>query len=364
MSDPALRLLHELKLSQVFDDDQLASVASEVAACQSLSEISRMVSGWITRKLISDFQAKLLLAGRAAELRVGNYILVSPLARGGMGEVFLARQIGQAQLPMAPQVTHSHVNHSPAHENTKQCKFVAIKFLAGSLSQDAKFLRRFERERELLQLLNHRGIVAVIDAGVNGQGVPFIVNEFVPGQSLHEHVATQGRLPWKEAIETIREMLDAIQHAHLAGVLHRDIKPANVMLGPDGRIKLLDFGLGRQLEQQLAGKLTLSGEMLGTVDYVSPEQALEGQATVQSDLYSLGCTLFFCLFGEPPYPRKSPVEVLRAHCFAPLPVLPFNFSGPRELQDILHRMLAKGPQDRFADCQAVRLALDKVLSLW
>ena len=180
-------------------------------------------------------------------------------------------------------------------------RWVAIKLMHRDISSDPDQLERFRREARAVARLNHPHVVTVIDAGED-DGAPYIVFEYVEGETLKDRIKRQGRLPVSEAVAYAIEIGRALECAHEHRLVHRDVKPQNVLIDPDGRAKVTDFGIARSLE---AHGLTAPGRVLGTTDYVSPEQALGHDVTQQSDIYSLGVVLYEMLTGEPPFRAES-----------------------------------------------------------
>ena len=192
---------------------------------------------------------------------------------------------------------------------------VAIKMLHRDISSDPDQLERFRREARAVARLNHPHVVTVIDAGED-EGAPYIVFEYVEGETLKERIRRLGRLPTDEAIAYAIEIGRALECAHAHKLVHRDVKPQNVLIDPDGRAKVTDFGIARSLEVQ---GLTAPGRVLGTTDYVSPEQALGHEVAEQSDIYSLGVVLYEMLTGEVPFKADTQVAVAMKHVREPLP---------------------------------------------
>src|SRR3954469_20120867 len=194
-------------------------------------------------------------------------------------------------------------------------RWVAIKLMHRDISNDPDQLERFRREARAVAQLNHPHVVTVIDAGED-DGNPYIVFEYVEGETLKDRIRRLGRLPVAEAVAYAVEIARALECAHSHLLVHRDVKPQNVLIDADGRAKVTDFGIARSLEAQ---GLTATGRVLGTTDYVSPEQALGHEVTVQSDIYSLGIVLYEMLTGEAPFKADTQVAVAMKHVREPLP---------------------------------------------
>jgi serine/threonine-protein kinase len=231
---------------------------------------------------------------------------------------------------------------------------VAVKALRRELADDPTFLERFRREARAAAALSHPGVAAIYDYGeVDGQ--PFIVMELVEGENLAERVAAGGPLPWQEAFAVGEQVAAALAAAHAHGLVHRDVKPANIMLGRDGRAKVTDFGIAQAAQ---AATLTRTGMVLGSANYVAPEQAKGGHVGPAADLYSLGCVLFEAVTGETPYQGGNAVAIATQHVSAPVP-------DPRELRPdlpaqaaaLILRALRKQPDARFPSGTAMAAAL-------
>jgi CHAT domain-containing protein/tRNA A-37 threonylcarbamoyl transferase component Bud32 len=267
--------------------------------------------------------------------RLGQYEIIGKLGQGGMGAVFKAR-------------------------HTELGKIVALKVLPVQ-QMDEVTVGRFKNEVRAIGKLDHPNIVVAHDAG-EARGMHFLVMELVDGMDLACLVERRGRLPVAEACEAIRQAASGLQHACERGLVHRDIKPPNLMLARDGRVRLLDMGLARSFGETHANTLTAHGSLLGTADYLAPEQWDHPHAAdTRADIYSLGCTLYHLLAGHPPFTGalySTLMRKMRAHQEVPPPPLgDFCPEAPAELVAVVQRMLAKDPAERFAKPAEVAEAL-------
>jgi tRNA A-37 threonylcarbamoyl transferase component Bud32/tetratricopeptide (TPR) repeat protein len=269
-------------------------------------------------------------------IHVGKYEVQEHIASGGMAEVYKA--------------------HDPLHDRP-----VALKVLPDHLSDNPTILERFRREARNAARLSHKNIVRVYEWGHEG-AVHFLAMEFVEGIDLHDHIAERGRLDPQEAWVITVQAARALDHASRQGITHRDIKPSNLLLSfrADNKliVKLADFGLSREIR---AGdfRVTKDGTTVGTVDYMAPEQARDSAlADVRSDIYSLGCTLYHMLAGEPPFPDGGLGERIYKHLQSEVPdVRLFNRLVPFGLWAILKKMLEKDPADRYQSPEELLQAL-------
>jgi WD40 repeat protein len=258
-------------------------------------------------------------------LRHPRYRVLGLLGSGGMGAVYKA-------------------------EHRLMERVVALKVMTRALVGSAATVERFRREFKASARLSHPNIVAAYDAEQAGD-LPFLVMEYVEGTDLARWVAERGPLPAEEACEYVRQAALGLQHAHEHGMIHRDIKPHNLMRTPDGTVKILDFGLARLVAEAGSGQggVTGQGILLGTVDYLAPEQADDArQADIRSDIYSLGCTLYHLLSGRPPFPQGTVVQKIMAHTQRdPLPLDELRPDLPPGLARVVSRLMAKSPDDRY-----------------
>ena len=266
-----------------------------------------------------------------------RYELHRKLARGGMSDVYLARD----QLLDRP---------------------VAVKVLFPEYAKDETFVERFRREAKAAANLNHPNIVAIYDWGQQG-GTYFIVMEYVEGRSLSEIIRTDGPLHPRRAAEITADVAAALGFAHRNGVVHRDVKPGNILITPSGQVKVADFGIAQAVSGGAdQSNLTQAGSVMGTATYFSPEQAQGKPVDPRSDLYSLGCVLFEMLTCRPPFSGDTPVAIAYKHVQEPAP-LPstLGIAVPTALEAIVAQMLAKVPADRYASAEDLRADLRNYL---
>ncbi len=246
---------------------------------------------------------------------------------------------------------------------------VAIKTLHSELGREASFRERFRREAQSVAKLNHTNIVSVFDSGedeIDGRSIPYIVMELVDGkplrQILDEDVAQHGAMPTEKALKITGDVLAALAVSHEMGLVHRDIKPGNVMLTKRGVVKVMDFGIARALQSGVTS-MTQTGMVVGTPQYLSPEQALGRGVDARSDLYSVGCMLFELLTGRLPFDGDSPLSVAYQHVQEEPPVpSSINQSLPPAVDALVARALRKNPADRFPTADAMQDECERVAS--
>ena len=296
---------------------------------------ARSCAGTLVRAgLLTNFQAKQLLTGRFRGLVLGTHRILQPIGQGGMGMVYLGE-----------------------HINLK--RKVAIKVLPSDKAKDKLTLERFLREARAAAALAHPNIVRLHDIGENA-GVHYLVLEYVEGHDLQSLMTKTGPLHYAQAADYIAQAAAGLKHAHDKGIIHRDIKPANLILAKDGTVKLLDLGLARSLDD-VADDLTAAlsaGDVAGTADYVSPEQAMCEPTDGRADIYSLGATLYTLLAGHPPF-GGSTQQKLAQHQMKDPPSLTKKIAGriPPALAEVVTRMMAKRPADRYQTAEDVIEAL-------
>jgi serine/threonine-protein kinase len=331
--------LDALRQCRLLADVQLQLLdAQELAAFKQPHELAKDLvrRGWLTR-----FQARHLIRGQGQELCVGPYRLLDRVGEGGMGQVYKAL-------------------HQPMN------RIVALKIVRPDLIADPVTLKRFHREVQAAAYLSHSNIVAVFDASQIGDK-HFLAMEYIDGTDLSALVKSSGPLSIESACDYIRQTALGLHHAHERGLLHRDVKPSNLLVTrnePKGVVKILDMGLARRVpiglsKEEVESGVTIDGTVVGTPDFMSPEQAKNSRAVdLRADVYSLGCTLYYVLTGQPPFPKGTVMEKLLQHQLEePRPVEQVRESIPNDLALIVHRMLAKKPEDRFQSINDVAAAL-------
>lgn len=298
-----------------------------IAAFRAATDGARVSERALARHFIEQgklnrWQAEQLLNGRV-KWNLGPYRILDAIGQGGMGQVFQA-------------------------EHTIMRRLVAIKVLPLSKSTP-EAIQSFRREVQAQAQLDHENLVRAYDAGQDGN-VHYLVTEFVPGLDLRKFIKRHGKLDMHAAAAIISQAAQGLEHAHSRGLIHRDVKPGNLLVTPDGRCKVSDLGLAGYLHDAEE-----SGRTVGTADYLSPEQIMTPRRlTPASDVYSLGCTLYYAVTGKVPFPGGSTREKARKHCSEnPIDPRRLNPDLDSEFVDVLADMMAKRPEDRIATAAEV-----------
>lgn len=292
----------------------------------------------VSAGVLTRYQADKLLDGRWQGLVLGAYRILHPIGRGGMGIVYLAAKEGES-------------------------KRLALKVLPPKRAgAEPRRLARFKREMRIGRIVPpHANVVATVDTGVV-DGVHFLAMEYAPGATLKQRVAKLGPLPPETAVALFARAAAGLAAVHSVGVVHRDVSPGNLILTPSGGIKLLDFGVAMVAGEPLPADPSVAGGAgytMGTMDYIAPEQVRDATAaTFASDVYALGCSLYFALAGTPPYPGGDSRQKVRWHERSAAPaVMSLNPLVPAALSDFVERMMAKAPADRPASAVEVEREL-------
>ncbi len=327
-------LIEMLKDSGLVDADRLAAdIKRWKSDGINLSAPRAIAVQLVKEETLTRWQAEKLLQGKHRGFFLGKYRLLTLLGTGGMSSVYLA-------------------------EHTLMRRRVAIKVLPQNRVEDASYLERFHREAEAVASLDHANIVRAYDVNQEGT-IHFLVMEYVAGTSLQDLVANKEPLGFVQAAEYLRQAATGLEYAHESGLVHRDIKPANLLVDERGVVKLLDLGLARFFRNEEENSLTLKYDekVLGTADFLSPEQALDSHdVDTRADIYSLGCTMYFLLTGHPPFPDGTLAQRLLFHqTKEPAPIKEVRPDTPPELIALVQRMMQKKTEDRY---QSVREVAD------
>lgn len=302
-------------------------------------DVEALAKSLVRKKALTEFQAREFYRGNGQSLILDNYVLLEKIGQGGMGQVFKAR--------------HRRMDRT-----------VAIKVLPASTMKDPATVARFEREVRAASRLTHPNIVTAFDAGRVGN-THFLVMELVEGRDLSALVKQDGPLSLQVALKAILDAARGLEAAHRHGIIHRDIKPANLFLDKQGTVKILDMGLARlDGEVTAQAELTATGMIMGTVDYMAPEQALSTRtADARADVYSLGCSLYYLLTAKALYDGDTLMAKLLAHRDQPLPsVCALCPTAPQQLDSVLHRMIAKSVEARYQTMTDVIADLERLNS--
>jgi serine/threonine-protein kinase len=315
---------------------QIQAQSVEKGAAIPLAEAFVQI-GVLTPAMRGTIEAN-LKSQKSATQQIGHYRLLKKIGEGGMGAVYLA-------------------------EDSRNKRRVALKVLPRRHASEPEFMKRFKREAEAAMRLQHPNIVRAYELG-DELGYHFYSMEFCEGESLSAALKRQGLLKWRQALAITLQVARGLEHAHGQGIIHRDIKPGNIIVLPDGTAKLLDLGLSKRVDESQLSFQTVTGAVLGTPHYISPEQAKSEKAIDgRTDIYSLGATLYHLLTGEVPFSGDTLYEILNKHVTAELP-------NPQDLAEevpdgVVHvprRMMAKDPANRYADCGTLVRYIELVLA--
>jgi len=331
----------ETFLSQLFDsgilpEEKLKFVVSKKA---SFTDGEALARDMIKSNLLTKYQAEQILGGRTKHLVMGKYQILEKIGAGGMGQVYKAYHSGTGRV-------------------------VAIKVILSKSKIDPEVIRRFEREVKAAAKLVHQNIITVFDADQTN-GRVFMVMEYIKGNDLAAIIAKKGKLDLPDAVNYILQTANGLKYAHDQGVIHRDIKPGNIIIDANGNVKIVDMGLAKietDSNQEDISMLTGATAIMGTVDFMSPEQGFSSRdVDARADIYSLGATFFYLLTGKFMYSGNSAFAKLLAHRESPIPSLCSAMPGlPLELENIFAKMVAKNATDRYASMAQVISALSSL----
>ena len=336
MAVPLEEFIQQLEDSGILTGGTITDFIPPKASPKNATELAREL---IRNKKLTKFQAEEVSKGNGKSLVLGNYVLLEKIGAGGMGEVYKA-------------------------EHRRMHRIVAVKVLPASTMKDPVAIARFEREVTAAAKISHPNIVAAFDAD-QANGVHFLVMELVDGNDLSALVKKNGPFPVDKAVDFVLQAARGLEAAHAVGIVHRDIKPANLLLDKKGTVKILDMGLAR-IESPLGdaatqAELTGTGAVMGTVDYMSPEQAFNTKhADARADIYSLGCTLYYLVAGKATYSGETVIEKILAHREKPIPSLRgVQADISSQLETVFQKMIAKKIEGRYTNMTQLLVDLEK-----
>jgi hypothetical protein len=328
-------LLPVIRNSGVLTERQLGDIKAKVLSGEYPFDAQELADRLVKDRVLTQYQVGRFLKNKSHGLLVGRYVIRDRLGSGSMGRVYKAHHLLMDRI-------------------------VALKIIAPEIASNERVVARFQREMKLVGRLDHPNVVRAFDADQLGN-ILYIVMEYVPGLSLGQRLR-QGPVPLPDMIEYGAQAALGLAHAHEQGIVHRDIKPSNLLLSETRQIKVLDLGLGVLMEADSdATFATADGIAVGTIDYMSPEQACGKDVDGRSDLYSLGCSMFHLMTGRLPFPGDSPVDRLGKRISGkPLPLTEVMPGAPPALVKVMDRLIAPKPADRF---QSAAEAAEALLSL-
>ena len=316
-------LLPLIRRSGILGDRQFEEISGKVRGGEYPAETRALAERLVAEEVLTVFQANRLLRNKTHGLLVGPYVILDRLGAGGRGRVFKAQHRLMGRL-------------------------AALKIIAPQIASRASSIARFHREMRLIGRLDHPNVVRAFDADQVGD-LLYIVMEYVAGRSLDRVIEYRGPLPAVEVVDYMAQAALGLAHAHERGIVHRDVKPPNLLVSEEGQIKVLDLGLSALMEADSeASFATADGRIVGTVHYMSPEQAVALNIDGRSDLFSLGCTMYQLLSGRLPFPGETVAECLALRIKGhPTPITDFCPDLSPRLIELLSKLMARRPEDRF-----------------
>lgn len=331
-----LDLLPIIRDSGALSERLVAEIKAKVLSGDYPNNSAALADCLVRDKILSEYQVKRFLAGKSHGLVVGRYVIVDRLGSGSMGRVYKAHHM-------------------------MMDRFVAIKIIAPEIVTNEKVVARFQREMKMVGRLDHPNVIRAFDADQINR-ILYIVMEHCQGQSLAQRLR-KGPVPVAEMVDYAAQAALGLAHAHSQGIVHRDIKPSNLLLTDEKQLKVLDLGLGVLMEADSSTSFaTADGIAVGTVDYMSPEQACGREVDGRSDLYSLGCSVYHLISGRLPFPGDSPIERMGKRISGRhVPITDVKPDLPTGFVRVIDKLLASKPQDRFQTAAEAAEALQALL---
>jgi eukaryotic-like serine/threonine-protein kinase len=340
---PVRLFLPALRKSGLISNEALDAILARIPESIQATDLA-LSDEFLQQGHLTQFQVRKLLEGLWQGFIVGNYHILTPIGRGGMGTVYLAKDVRGEDGPDQPEL-------------------VAIKVLPPKRAKkEARLLARFQRETTLAKRVDHPCLTRTYEAG-EANGVWYLAMEYIRGATLFRYVISFGPLIVSEAARFFSQVCDGLEHAHELGLIHRDLKPSNIMVTTSLNAKIVDLGLAIAMDEDPhIDESVIGGQkhIVGTMDYVAPEQTINSSTVDhRADLYSLGCTMYFALTGQPPFPGGTGRQKIKRHrAEFPTPISQLNPDIPLEFQRIIDRLLAKEPERRYPDAKSLREALE------
>ncbi len=334
MSIPVPEFIRNLRISGLLAGDEIDAIEAKLPAGHEDTPARSFARQLVRKGILTQYQAWRLLESDPTGMVLGNVVITDKIGAGGMGDVYKAH-----------------------HLHMKRPAVVKMLKTGQDLSPGAR--ARFQREVEAAAKLSHPNIVTAFDAN-EVDGIFYMVMEFIDGPNLAKMLSQRGPLPVADVLDYMMQAASGLHFAHENNIIHRDVKPGNLLVDSHGVVKVFDLGLVRYAEKE-ADQLTKKNEIVGTVDYMAPEQAGSGEVDRRTDIYSLGCAMYRLLTGSPPFTGSTPMKILLAHRSEDAPRLrELRPDVPQKLEDVYQKMVAKAPADRFDDMQQVHDALQAV----
>ncbi len=331
-----LDLLPLIRESGILSDKQFADLKSKVLTGEYPHTSVALAERLVKESILTDYQTRRFLNNKSHGMVVGRYVILDRLGSGSMGRVYKAHHMMMDRL-------------------------VAIKIIAPEIVSNDRVVARFQREMKLVGRLDHPNVIRAFDADQVNR-VLYIVMEYVHGQSLAQKLR-YGLIPPPEMVDYAAQAALGLAHAHSQGIVHRDIKPSNLLLTDEKQLKVLDLGLGVLMEADSSTSFaTADGIAVGTVDYMSPEQACGREVDGRSDLFSLGCSMYHLMTGKLPYPGESAIERMGKRIGSrPAPITDVKPDMPSSVVRVLDKLLAHKPQERFQSAAEAAEALQSLI---